>query len=94
MGPLTESELTFTDYTVSPLTTRVKPNRRVRLILDLSYPHNKDVELGMGIPCSVNKGINKERFKNQMSSTPLWLKTLRQGGIGALMSKYDLGDSL
>ena len=57
VGPLSESELPFSDYTVSPLTTRVKPNGRVRLILDLSYPHNKDVKLGMGIPCSVNKGI-------------------------------------
>ena len=26
VGPLTESELPFTDYTVSPLTTRIKPN--------------------------------------------------------------------
>ena len=57
VGPLTENELPFTGFTVSPLTTRVKPNGRIRIILDLSYPHNKDVELGMGIPSSVNKGI-------------------------------------
>ena len=89
VGPLSDSELPFTDYSVSPLKTRIKPNGRVRLILDLSYPHNKDVELGMGIPCSVNKVISKDRFKTQMSSTPLWLNTLRHGGIGAPMSKLD-----
>ena len=40
VGPLAESELPFSDYTGSPLTTRIKPNGRLRLILDLSYPHN------------------------------------------------------
>ena len=49
VGHLSESELPFSDYKVSSLTTRVKPNGRVRLILDLSFPHNKEVELGMGI---------------------------------------------
>ena len=56
VGPLSEEELPFTDYTVSPLTTRTKPNGRVRLILDLSYPHTKGLELGMGFPLSVNTG--------------------------------------
>ena len=42
----------------------------------------------MGIPCSVNKGIDKDKFK-QMSSTPLWLKSLRQGRVGTLLSKMD-----
>ena len=56
VGSLSESELPLSDYTVSPLTTRIKPNGRVHLTLDLSFPHNKDVELGMGIPYSVNKG--------------------------------------
>ena len=40
VGPLSECELPFTDFTVSPLTTRMKPNGRIRLILDLSYTHN------------------------------------------------------
>ena len=71
VGPLSENELPFTDLTVSPLTTRVKPNGRVRLILDLSYPHAKEVELGMDIPCSVNKGMQTDRFKTEMLSTTL-----------------------
>merc|ERR1712215_499851 len=60
-----------------------------RLILDLSYPHTKGQELGMGIPLSVNKGINNDLFKTEMTSTGLWLKSMRCGGIGALLSKMD-----
>ena len=65
VGPMPASELPFMD-----LTTRVKPNGHVRLILDQSYPHNSDVKLGMGIPYSVNKGIEKDKYKTKMSSTP------------------------
>ena len=59
VGSLSESELPFSDYTVSPLTTLIKPNGRVHLTLDLSFPHNKDVELGMDTPCSVNRGSRR-----------------------------------
>ena len=47
VGPLTREDLPFRDYSVSPLTTRLKPNGRVRLILDLSYPHTRGIELGI-----------------------------------------------
>ena len=89
VGPLTKKELSFEDFSVSPLTTRLKPNGRVRLILDLSYPHTRGIELGMCIPLSINKGINTELFKTEMTSTPLWLKSMRCGGVGALLSKMD-----
>ena len=89
MGPLSENELLITDFTVSPLATCVKPNGRIRLILDLFYSHTKSVELGMGIPCSVNKGFQTDRFKTKMSSTPLWLQSMRHRGIGTLLSKLD-----
>lgn len=59
VGSLSESELPLSDYTVSPLTTLIKPNGRVHLTLDLSFPHNKDVELGMDTPCSVNRGSQR-----------------------------------
>ena len=39
VGPLKIDELPFEDFSVSPLSTRMKPNGRVRLILDLTYPH-------------------------------------------------------
>ena len=70
----------------SPLTTRMKPNGRVRLILDLSYPHTRGIKLGMGIPMSVNSGINTDLYKTEMSSTTLWLTSMRCGGVGTLLS--------
>ena len=89
VGPLTREELPFDDFSVSPLTTRMKPNGRVRLILDLSFPHTKGVKLGMGIPLSVNSGIDTDLYKTEMSSTTLWLNSMRCGGVGALLSKMD-----
>ena len=73
----------------SPLTTRMKPKRSSRLILDLSYPHTRGIKLGMGIPMSVNSGINTDLYKTEMSSTTLWLNSMRCGGVGALLSKMD-----
>ena len=89
VGPLKIDELPFEDFSVSPLTTRMKPNGRVRLILDLTYPHTRGIKLGMGIPMSVNSGIDTDLFKTEMSSTTLWLNSLRCGGVGALLSKMD-----
>ena len=82
VGPLKIDELPFEDFSVSPLTTRMKPNGRVRLILDLTYPHTGGIKLGMGIPMSVNSGIATDLFKTEMSSTTLWLNSLRCGGVG------------
>ena len=73
----------------SPLTTRMKPKRSSRLNLDLSYPHTRGIKLGMGIPMSVNSGINTDLYKTEMSSTTLWLTSMRCGSVGALLSKMD-----
>ena len=89
VGPLKIDELPFEDFSVSPLSTRMKPNGRVRLILDLTYPHTRGIKLGMGIPMSVNSGIDTDLFKTEMSSTTLWLNSLRCGGVCALLSKMD-----
>ena len=67
----------------------MKPNRRVRLLLDLSYPHTRGIKLGMGIPMSVNSGIDTDLYKTEMSSTTLWLNSMRCGDVGALLSKMD-----
>ena len=81
VGPL----LPIEDSTASALTTCLKPNGRVRLTFGLSFPHASDLKLGLGIPCSVNKGIETDKFKKQMSSTPLWLQFMRND----LLSKMD-----
>ena len=40
-------------------------------------------------PMSVNSGINTDLYKTEMSSTTLWLNSMRCGGVGALLSKMD-----
>jgi hypothetical protein len=57
--------------------------------LDLSSPHQDDVELGQGIPMSVNSGIQKKDYITKMSSTRQWVKSLERAGVGARMSKAD-----
>ena len=89
LGPLKESELPFDNYTISPLTTRPKPNGSLRIILDLSSPHLDDYKLGDGVPLSVNAGIKKEEYVTTMTSTTLWLQALMNAGVGCVMSKCD-----
>ena len=89
LGHLMESELPFTDYTISPLTTLPKPNGSLCIILDLSYPHLDNLGLGDGIPLCVNAGIKKEEFVTTMTSTTLWLQALMNAGVGCVMSKCD-----
>ena len=45
---------------------RIKPNGKARLILELSAPHQDEVELGMGCPVSVNAGIDPKEFVTEM----------------------------
>jgi hypothetical protein len=89
LGPFDEEDLPWDDYTVNPLKVRLKPNGSARLILDLSSPHQDDVELGQGIPMSVNSGIQKKDYITKMSSTRQWVKSLERAGVGARMSKAD-----
>ena len=63
LGPLKEN------YTISPMTTRPKPNGSLRITLDLSFPHLDGYELGDGVPLSVNAGIKKEEYVTAMTST-------------------------
>ena len=43
-GPLTEEEMPWTQFKVSPMRIRIKPNGAAKIIMDLSWPH--DGELG------------------------------------------------
>merc|ERR1711873_247664 len=52
LGPFTPGEMPVSDYTISPLTVKEKPNGKLRLILDLSFPHLDNVNLGDGITMS------------------------------------------
>ena len=54
-GPLKREELPWKDFKVSPMTVRLKPNGRARIIMGLSYPHK--IMLGRGEVCSPNEGM-------------------------------------
>ena len=82
-GPLREEEIPWPDFTVSPLTVRLKPNGSARLIVNMSAPHN---ESGPG---SVNSGIDGSQFEAKMSSTTKFVKALSKVGVGALICKSD-----
>ena len=77
IGPLDRHEIPFSDVKVSGLMTKIKPNGRVRVILNLSK----------GDPCCVNQGINKEEFPTLMGSIKKFIVMLNSCGRGAEFSK-------
>ena len=90
MGPLKKHEIPWKDVSVSPITVRLKPNGKARLIINLSAPHQDDLDLGCGLPLSVNKGIDTNEFKTKMTSTSELLTAMFWSGPGCLLSKSDL----
>ena len=59
-GPFRPEEMPFKEYKVSPLGTQPKPGGKVRIVIDLSYPH--DIDKDSKLPNSVNKGIDKKKL--------------------------------
>ena len=88
-GPLTEEEMPWTQFKVSPMTIRLKPNGAARIIMDLSWPH--DGELGEGKAISVNAGMSEwESFEDtRMTSDTKWRECLYRAGCPASMCKSD-----
>ena len=68
---------------VNGIMVREKPNGSVRVILNLSAPKGR----------GVNKGIKKEDFPAQMSSTSKFLEVLDRAGRGCEMVKIDWSDA-
>ena len=52
-GPLTREELPWSEFKFSPITVRLKPNGRARIIMDLSYPHGGKLGKGMVNWCAL-----------------------------------------
>ena len=91
-GPYTKKELEdmgFRNIKINPMQVRVKVNGKLRIILDLSAPHLDEWEEQMGLPGSVNSGIDKERFKTRMADTSEVLATLHRVGKDAEFTKID-----
>ena len=91
-GSLTKEELLenfeWEEVTINPISVRLKPNGKARLIVDMSSPHLKDVDLTRNIPSSVNSGIDKKSWPASMSTTRD-VNLLDVKGVGAVFCKSD-----
>ena len=91
-GPYTREELEdlgFKNIKVNPMQVRVKMNGKLRIILDLSWPHLTEEQEKAGEPNSVNSGINKAKYSTKMADTREVLKTLYRVGRKAEFTKVD-----
>lgn len=91
-GPLTKEEVEThwetEEITVNPMSVRLKPNGKARIIVDMSHPH-LDTDKNPHIPASVNSGIRKERFPATMADTRDVLNLLYWVGSKASICKAD-----
>ena len=67
-GPFTKQQLKekgLDRVKVIPVQVRPKPNGKLRIILDLSWPHLKKEEMTPGVPISVNAGQLETNSKDK-----------------------------
>ena len=91
-GPYTREELEalgFKNIKINPMQIRVKANGKLRIILDLSAPHLKEWEEKLGLPGSVNSGIDKSKYYCSMADTEEVLKVLHRLGKDVEFTKVD-----
>lgn len=94
-GPLREEELSsLGPYSINPIGGKLKPNGKIRVIVDASSPHDTD-EWTPGwmwspaFPGSVNSSIDPAQFPTKMSSVSRFVRALWRCGRGALVDKLD-----
>ena len=73
------------DFTLSPLSGKLKPNGRFRLIIDASFPYDKDRVVPSWIwnpdmPGSINSTIYVANYPATMSSVPKLVEVLWRAG--------------
>ena len=61
----------------------------LRIILDLSAPHLKEWEEKLGVPGSVNSGIDKKKYSCSMADTEEILRVLHRLGKDVEFTKVD-----
>ena len=88
-GPMHRDEIPWTDFKVSPMTVRLKPNGAARIIMNLSFPH--EPQLGSGEACSPNEGMKcfQEFEPVSMGSDSKWRRMMYIAGRPAEMIKAD-----
>ena len=87
-GPLLPEEVPWRDYTINPLQTKIKPNSKVRPIVNMSSPYIKKGDPA-NKPSSVNSGIKKAKTPATMGSSRSFIMSLARAGCPAEMCKLD-----
>ena len=87
-GPLQPEEMPWRDYTVNPVQTKIKPNSKVRPIVNMSSPYLKEGD-SPDKPASVNSGIKKAENPATMGSSKSFIVSLARAGCPAQMCKLD-----
>ena len=96
-GPYTfeeVEELLGNDFSINPMSTRPKPNGKLRLVIDASAPHDKDDSVpgwlwNPQLPGSSNSTIDINQFPAKMSSVARFVRTLHRVGRNARICKID-----
>ena len=86
-GPFRKSEMPFSSYKISPMGVQPKPGGKIRLILDLSAPH--DVAADSPEANSVNSGIDSTKLVTSMSSIKQVCERIWKFGFPSEFSKAD-----
>ena len=76
------------EYTVNPITVKLKPNGKARVCINMLAPYRKDSDKP-GTPASVNSGIDISNFPATMSSTKTFLNSLMRTGCPSELAKLD-----
>ena len=91
-GPLTkeevEAKLDWSQVSVNPMSVRLKPNGKARIIVDMSAPHSRD-KADPSVPASVNSSIDKKEFPATMAGTKEVLHLLYKVGRDGVVCKAD-----
>ena len=87
-GPVSRDELPWEEFTVNPITVKLKPNGKARICINMSAPYKSEGQPA-GTPSSVNSGIDKNKFPTAMASTTSFCQSLMRAGCPAEMCKLD-----
>ena len=90
-GPLRRVDLPFEHIKVAPMGVAPKPGGKIRIVMDLSFPHG--VPIDDPRPNSVNSGIDKGKLHSPMSTTKDVIKKIWSCGRETEFCKVDWTDA-
>ena len=86
-GPLRSCQMPFAEFKVSPMAVAPKPGGKIRIIVDMSSPH--DIPKDSPLPNSVNMGIDPTKLSTRMSSLQQVCERIYTVGYPCEMVKAD-----